>query len=129
MFLIMNFRVSIRQVLARIRVAEKKKDLKVTVIFKKEIIPFLISLRQEGIIYKFIVQEKVILLCLKKTRLTPRFKQKQKVTRDFEISAALHRNPATLVFLSTTFGICTKGSAALHLERKKIGGLQLFLIH
>jgi ribosomal protein S8 len=124
----MNFRVSIKQILARIRVAEKKKDLKVIVSFKKEIIPFLIALRQEGIIYKFIVQERFILLCLKKTRLIPRLKQKERVIRDFAVSAVLYKNPAALIFLSTTFGVCTKSSALLNFGRAKIGGSQLFLI-
>jgi ribosomal protein S8 len=125
----MNFRVSIKQILAHIRVAEKKKDLKVIIGFKKELIPFLLALRQEGVIYKFVVQKDTIVLCLKKVLVVlPRAKQKERVIRDFGISAILYKNPAALVFLSTTFGVCTKGFAGLQFGRKKIGGSQLFLI-
>jgi ribosomal protein S8 len=121
----MNFRISIKQVLARIRVAEKKKDLKVIVVFKKELIPFLLALRLEGAIYKFTVQKKTITLCLKKKKIA-RCRQKEKVLRDFYIAAALYRNPTTLVFLSTTCGVFTKSSFAAK-YKKKVGGVQLFV--
>lgn len=120
----MNFRASIKQILARIRVAEKKKDLKVTVVFKKELIPFLVALRQEGLIYKFTIQGKTFVLCLKKIKVISIFKQEQKTRRDFAISAVLYKNPAALIFLSTTFGVCTKSSSLKF--TKKIGGIQLF---
>ena len=119
----MNFRVSIKQVLARIRVAEKKKDLKVIIVFKKELFPFLIALRQEGLIFKFIVVQKTFVLCLKKKKII-KLKQAQRVVRDFQISAVLFKNPTALFFVSTTFGVFTKS-----LSKKKLGGIQLFLTH
>jgi ribosomal protein S8 len=120
----MNFRFSIKQVLARIRVAEKKKDLKVTVVFKKELIPFLTSLRQEGLIFKFVVVQKTFVLCLKKKKII-KLKQAQRVVRDFHVSAALFKNPTALFFVSTTFGVLTKSLS----KTKKIGGTQLFLTY
>jgi ribosomal protein S8 len=124
-FVIMNFRVSIKQVLARIRVAEKKKDLKVVIPFKKELLPFLVVLRGEGRISKFAVQQKKITLCLKKTKEAPRQLKGQKVLRGFAVSAALYRNPAILIFLSTTYGIRTNSSFSV----PKIGGNLLFITY
>jgi hypothetical protein len=121
-FVIMNFRASIKQVLARMSVAKKKKDLKVTVNFKKELIPFLGVLRRAGIIYKYTKKKKTFVLCLKKTRLNPLFKQKQKILRDYDISAILYKNPVALVFLSTTGGVYIKTG-------QKVGGTQLFLTY
>jgi ribosomal protein S8 len=121
----MNFRISIKQVLARIRVSEKKKDLKVVIPFKKELLPFLVALQQEGRIAKFSVQQKTITLCLKKTRVVPRQLRGQKVWGDFEVAAALYRNPATLIFLSTTAGIRTKRS----FFSPKIGGTLLYITY
>jgi ribosomal protein S8 len=121
----MNFRVSIKQVLARIRVSEKKKDLKVVIPFKKELLPFLVALRKEGRIAKFSVQQKTITLCLKKTKVPPRQLKGQKVLRDFAVSGALYRNPAILIFLSTTSGIQTK----TFFLSPKIGGSLLFITH
>lgn len=120
----MNFRFSIKQVLARIRAAEKKKDLKVIIVFKKELIPFLVSLREEGLILKFIVLKKTFVLCLKKKKISA-LKQAQKVRRDFYVSAVLYKNPTALLFISTTFGVCTKSSS----KKNKIGGTQLFLTY
>jgi ribosomal protein S8 len=120
----MNFRVSIKQVLARVRVAEKKKDLKVVVPFKKEILPFLIALRDSGRILKFAVQQKEITLCLKKTKEAPRQIKGQKVLRDFATAGILYRNPATLIFLSTTYGIRTKP-----LSMERVGGVLLFITY
>jgi ribosomal protein S8 len=124
----MNFRVSIKQILARIYVAEKKKDLKVILSFKKEIIPFLNSLRQEGLIYKFTVQKKTIILCLKKTTAISSRKHKQKIIRDFELTAVMYRNPTALIFFSNSFGICTKSYFGQQ-KQVKAGGLQLFLTY
>jgi ribosomal protein S8 len=123
----MNFRVSIKQVLARVHVAIKKKDLKVTVVFKKEIIPFLSVLRQEGVIYKFIIKQKTIVLCLKKGKAFNMSKQKQKTLRDFDISSILYKNPAALIFFSTTFGVCTKRYSKS--GQTKLGGTQLFFTY
>jgi ribosomal protein S8 len=120
----MNFHSSIKQVLARIRVAEKKKDLKVIVVFKKELIPFLVALRKEGLIFKFIVSQKTFVLCLKKKKIVCA-RQEQKTRRGFYLAAVLYRNPSALLFISTTFGVCTKSSS----KKKNIGGTQLFLSH
>ena len=125
MFVIMNFRISIKQVLARIRVSEKKKDLKVVIPFKKELLPFLVVLRREGKIAKFSTQEKTITLCLKKTKTVARQLRGQKVLRDFDVTAALYRNPAVLIFLSTTSGIQTKTFSS----SPKIGGNLLFITY
>jgi ribosomal protein S8 len=121
----MNFRVSIKQILARIRVSEKKKDLKVVIPFKKEVLPFLVALRQEGRIAKFSVQQKTITLCLKKTKTVARQLGGRKVFRDFDVSAALYRNPAILIFLSNSFGIQTKTSSLL----SKVGGSLLYITY
>jgi ribosomal protein S8 len=123
----MNFRVSIKQILARIHVALKKKDLKVIVCFKKELIPFLVILRQEGIIYKFTIQQKTIVLCLKKGKGITVPQQKQKVVRDFDISSVLYKNPTALIFFSATVGVCTKRYSKG--RQKKLGGTQLFLTY
>ena len=64
----MNFKISIKQILARINVAEKKKDLKVNLSFKKELIPFLLALQSQGVIYRFRVKKKTIELTLKKKK-------------------------------------------------------------
>lgn len=125
----MNFRVSIKQTLARIRVAEKKKDLKVVINFKKELIPFLVALRQEGSIYKFKKKKKMMELCLKKIKTTLQLKKKKQVLRDFDISAILYKSPATLIFISTTFGVGTKSSFSLKRQQKRVGGMQLFLTY
>jgi ribosomal protein S8 len=122
----MNFRVSIKQILARMRVAEKKKDLKVIVGFKKEVLPFLGSLRREGAIYRFTVKKKTIIICLKKTKPLSRGPQKKTFARDFSLSASLYKNPAALIFLSTTSGVCTKQSFAATYKNRTVGGLQLF---
>jgi hypothetical protein len=119
----MNFRVSIKQLLARICIAEKKKDLKVTIDFKKELIPFLLALRREGIIYKFTAKKKTITLCLKKTKVMLQSKQKQKVLRVFDSTAITNKNPTALVFLSTTLGIYIN-----RILGPKAGGPQLFLV-
>jgi hypothetical protein len=89
----------------------------------------LIALRQGGTIYKFTKKKKIMELCLKKTKvILRRPKQKKRVLRDFDIAAVLYKNPATQIFLSTTFGVCTKSSFALTRGRqKKIGGTPLFL--
>jgi hypothetical protein len=65
--------------LARIHIAVKKKDLKVIIIFKKELIHFLASLRDEGVLYRFIVHQKTIVLCLKKPKAISHSNQKQRV--------------------------------------------------
>jgi ribosomal protein S8 len=122
----MNFRVSIKQVLARVHVAVKKKDLKVIISFKKELIPFLSVLRQEGIIYRFTINQKTIVLCLKKGKVGRRCPQKQRTIRDFDISSVLYKNPAALIFLSTTFGVCTKRYSK---GQRKLGGKQLFFTY
>jgi ribosomal protein S8 len=124
MFLIMNFRVSIKQILARICNAEKKKDLKVVVRFKKEVLPFLVALRRAGVIYKFTVQKKTIVLCLKKAKRA-NLRQTQRVLREFDAAAIVYRNPAALIFLSTTVGVHTKSSATA--SGSRVGGTQLFL--
>jgi hypothetical protein len=95
---VMNFRVSIQQALSKVRIAEKKKDLKVTLVFKKELIPFLIALRKAGAISKFAIQKKTIVLCLKKKKVTPTFKQKQKTVRAFAMDSILYKNPVALIF-------------------------------
>jgi ribosomal protein S8 len=123
----MNFRVSIKQVLARIQVAVKKKDLKVIISFKKELIPFLGVLRKEGLIYKFTVQQKIIVLCLKKGKVIVRSQQKQKILRDFDISSVLYKNPTALIFFSSTVGVCTKRYSKC--KQKKLGGTQLFFTY
>ena len=64
----MNFKISIKQILARINVAEKKKDLSVNLPFKKELIPFLLALQSQGVIYRFRVKKKTIELSLKKKK-------------------------------------------------------------
>jgi ribosomal protein S8 len=125
MFVIMNFRVSIKQTLARIQIAEKKKDLKVNINFKKELIPFLVSLRKSGIIYKFIVKKKIIVLSLKKINSPSQNRQIKRPLRDFDLAAILYKNPATLIFLSTTEGIFIKNS----IDLKKKGGTPLFLTY
>jgi ribosomal protein S8 len=119
----MNFRISIKQILARIRVSEKKKDLKVVIPFKKEVVPFLVALRQKGRVSKFAVQQTTITLYLKKKKKVSRQLTGQKVFRDFDVSAALYRNPSVLIFLSTTSGIQTKSFVAA----PKIGGSLLFI--
>ena len=119
----MNFRTSIKQVLARVRVAEKKNDLKVIVPFKKELAPFLIALVQEGVILQFRVQKKIIVLHLKKGVATARFDQNQKVVRDFAVEAVLYKNPVALVFISATGGVLTKKG------QQKIGGTQLLVTY
>jgi ribosomal protein S8 len=121
-FVIMNFRSSIKQLLARVRVAEKKKDLKVTVNFKKELFPFLQALILEGVICQFAVKKKTIVVRLKKTKAIARFKQEQMVLRDFGAAAVLYRNPTALLFLSTTFGVVPK-------KAQTIGGTLLFLTY
>jgi ribosomal protein S8 len=125
-FLVMNFRVSIKQILARMRVVEKKKDLKVIVVFKKEIIPFLRVLRREGVIFGFAEKKKTLVIQLKKKPCYFPQKQRQKVLRDFDVSAILYKNPAALVFLSTTFGVCTKSSCGVREGLSRVGGKQLF---
>jgi ribosomal protein S8 len=100
----MNFKISIKQILARINVAEKKKDLRVILSFKKELIPFLSSLQSQGIIYRYRVKKKTIELTLKKKK--PVFSRApQGVIRDFRLSAIRYRNPTILFFISTTGGI------------------------
>jgi ribosomal protein S8 len=123
----MNFRISIKQILARVHVAVKKKDLKVIISFKKELIPFLAVLRQEGVIYKFTVQQKTIVLFLKKGKVTVNSQQKQKILRDFDIASILYKNPTALIFFSTTVGVCTKQYSKY--GQKKRGGTQLFLTY
>jgi small subunit ribosomal protein S12 len=123
----MNFRVSIKQVLARIRVAEKKKDLKVIIVFKKEVIPFLIELRRSGLIRKFVVQQNMIALFLKKTKIVTRHARGQKVLKYFDALGVLHRNPTALIFLSTTFGICINDS--FFKQHRQEGGTQLFVAY
>jgi ribosomal protein S8 len=99
-----NFKISIKQILARINVAEKKKDLKVNLSFKKELIPFLIALQSQGVIYRFRVKKKTIELTLKKKK--PIFSNSsQGVVRDFRLEASRYRNPAILFFISTTVGV------------------------
>jgi hypothetical protein len=124
-FVIMNFRQSIKQVLARVSVAEKKKDLKVIINFKKEVLPFLAALRKEGILYKYVVKKNSIVLCLKK-RPTPLLVQKQRRIRSFNVAAVLYKNPAALIFLSTTFGVWANGVCPLQPSQ---GGSQLFLTY
>ena len=119
----MNFRASIKQVLARVRVAEKKKDLKVIVPFKKELAPFLTALVREGVILQFRARNKTLVLHLKKSTAPSRFDQKQKVVRDFDVEAVLYKNPVALVFISTTRGVCTKNG------QQKIGGTRLFVTY
>jgi ribosomal protein S8 len=126
--MVMNFRVSIKQILARIQVAEKNKDLKVVITFKKEVIPFLVALRRSGSLCKFIKTKKTIILCLKKQKTNLQLKQKQKFVRDFYITAVLYRNPAALIFLSTTFGVSTKAGFR-EKGQTRIGGKQLYSIH
>jgi hypothetical protein len=121
----MNFRGSIRQVLARVCVAEKKKDLKVTIGFKKEVIPFLAALRREGLIYKYVIKKSSITLCLKKTPAT-KLPQKQRHLKSFDVASVVYKNPATLIFLSTTFGIWANGVCP---RQSKQGGSQLFLTY
>jgi hypothetical protein len=121
----MNFRQSIRQVLARVSVAEKKKDLKVIINFKKEVLPFLAALRREGTLYKYVIKKNSIVLCLKK-RTTPSLVQKQRRIRSFNVAAVLYKNPATLIFLSTTFGVWANGVCPLQTPQ---GGSQLFLTY
>jgi hypothetical protein len=122
----MNFRVSIKQVLARIRVAEKKKDLKVIIVFKKELIPFLVELRRSGLICKFVVQQHTIILCLKKTIISPQVSRGQNILKYFDVAGILFRNPTALIFLSTTSGICTNGSLVKGYGKEQVGGTQLF---
>jgi hypothetical protein len=124
MFVVMNFRVSIKQALSKVRIAEKKKDLKVTLVFKKELIPFLIALRKAGAISKFAIQKKTIVLCLKKKKVTPTFKQKQKTVRAFAMDSILYKNPVALIFFSSTSGIKSFSG-----EKRKWGGTQLFLTY
>jgi ribosomal protein S8 len=100
----MNFKISIRQILARISVAEKKKDLKVILSFKKELIPFLTALQVQGVIYRFRVKKNTIELTLKKKRVVFS-KLTQVVVRDFRLAAGRYRNPAILFFISTTEGV------------------------
>jgi ribosomal protein S8 len=100
----MNFKISIKQILARINVAEKKKDLSVNLPFKKELIPFLLALQSQGVIYRFRVKKKTIELSLKKKK--PVFSNSsQEVVRDFRLEARRYRNPAILFFISTTAGV------------------------
>jgi ribosomal protein S8 len=127
-FLIMNYRVSIAQILARMQVAEKKKDLKVVIPFKKEVIPFLVELRREGVISKFAVHQKNILVCLKKKKTGSERCRGQRVLRGFNLEAILYRNPVALVFLSTTTGIRTLNTTPTS-GQKRFGGVQLFVTY
>jgi ribosomal protein S8 len=124
----MNYRVSIAQILARMRVAEKKKDLKVVIPYKKEVIPFLGELRREGVISKFAVHQKSILLCLKKKKTGSEGFRGQKVLRSFNLEAILYRNPVALVFLSTTAGVQTLNTTSRG-GQKRFGGIQLFITY
>jgi ribosomal protein S8 len=106
----MTFKKEVKNFLFNFNRCKKKKELAFNYPFKKELIPFLSCLRQEGFIHKYLIKDKTfsIFLKIRKNKLVVSNDLQSfffKPIKKKKIKLFLYKNPINIPFVSSPLGV------------------------